>query len=50
MKYGVRLEVVFDEIPDNQGIMVLTGFEVLKTTCRQFSGDIKKLLLTPITD
>lgn len=50
MKYKVELEVVFDEMPDNQGIMVLAGLEALKRTCRHFSGDIKKLLLTPRVD
>lgn len=47
MKYGVKLEVVFEEAPDNQGIMVLAGLEALKSTCRNFSGEIKELFLIP---
>ena len=50
MKYKVELEVVFEEMPDNEGIMVLAGLEALKGTCRHFSGDIKKLFLTPRVD
>lgn len=47
MKYGVRLEVVFDEAPDNQGIMPLAGLEALKMLCRQYNANIKELFLIP---
>lgn len=47
MKYGVRLEVVFEEVPDNQGIMPLAGLTALKMLCRQYNADIKELFLIP---
>lgn len=47
MKYEVRLEVVFEEAPDNQGIMPLAGLEALKMLCRQYNADIKELFLIP---
>lgn len=47
MKYGVRLEVVFEEAPDNQGIMPLAGLAALKMLCRQYNADIKELSLIP---
>lgn len=47
MKYGVRLEVVFEEEPDNQGIMPLAGLEALKMLCRHYKADIKELFLIP---
>lgn len=47
MKYGVRLEVVFEEEPDNQGIMPLAGLAALKMLCRQYDADIKELFLIP---
>ena len=47
MKYGVKLEVVFEEEPDNQGIMPLAGLEALKMLCRHYNADIKKLFLIP---
>lgn len=51
MKYGVRLEVVFEEAPDNQGIMPLAGLEALKMLCKQYNADIKELfLIQKITD
>lgn len=49
MKYGVRLEVVFEEVPDNQGIMPLAGLEGLKRFCREYNADIKELFLIPKT-
>lgn len=47
MKYGVRLEVVFEEAPDNQGIMPLAVLEALKMLCRHYNADIKELFLIP---
>ena len=47
MKYGVRLEVVFEEAPDNQGIIPLAGLEALRRLCVQYNADIKELFLMP---